>query len=72
MKSPKPVSRAPGVFSDAELLQLELRVAQRADTLSRESGGVRGRDLEHWLQAEQEILHQVLGGAGSLLALAKA
>jgi hypothetical protein len=43
-------------IDDDRLLQLELRVAQRADKLAEASGRIRGKDLEHWLQAEQEVL----------------
>lgn len=35
---------------------LELQVARRADSLWRDSGGAKGNDLIHWLQAEDEIL----------------
>jgi hypothetical protein len=41
---------------DGELAQLELRVARRADSLWRESGGSKGSDLIHWMQAENEVL----------------
>lgn len=33
-------------------------VARRADEILSEHGGGAGRDLESWLQAEQEIFHQ--------------
>jgi hypothetical protein len=42
--------------AEAELMLLELRVARRADSLLRDSGGAKGSDLVHWLQAEDEIL----------------
>ena len=38
-----------------DLDRLELQIARRADELTLR-GGVRGRDLEHWLQAEREII----------------
>ena len=56
MNTPELDASATAVLpEDDRLLQLELRVAQRADELSQKNGNVRGRDLEHWLQAEQEI-----------------
>ena len=63
MNTPKPDVSTLGVFSEDDLLQLELKVAQRADKLSLESGSVRGKDLEHWLQAEQDILERCLDRA---------
>ena len=67
MNTPKEEALTAPVFPEDELLQLELRVAQRADKISLENGGVRGKDLEHWLRAEQEIFAKCRG-----LALAKA
>jgi hypothetical protein len=68
MNTPEQVTSATAVLNeDDRLLQLELRVAQRADELSQASGSVRGRDLEHWLRAEQEIFERcrrALAGAG--------
>lgn len=46
------------VETEDDLLRLEMWVAQRADELSQQSGGSRGRDLEHWLQAEREIFER--------------
>ena len=46
-------------FGDEDLLRLEFRVAQRADELSQRDGCERGRDLEHWLQAEREIFETI-------------
>ncbi|HEX3729679.1 MAG TPA: DUF2934 domain-containing protein [Opitutaceae bacterium] len=43
-------------FPQDDLLRLEIKVAQRADELTERHGGLPGRDLEHWLQAEHEIL----------------
>jgi hypothetical protein len=71
MKNPPPGASATAVFNeDDRLMQLELRVAQRADKLSQESGNVRGRDLEHWLQAEQDIFERcrARGKAGLTVA----
>jgi hypothetical protein len=61
MNTPQPEASTPVVFTEDELLQLELKVAQRADQLSQESGSVRGQDLQHWLRAEQEIFEGCLG-----------
>ena len=38
-----------------DLDRLELRIAQRADELN-DRFGHHGHDLEHWLQAEREII----------------
>lgn len=38
-----------------DLDRLELQIARRADELTLRAG-VRGRDLEHWLQAEREVI----------------
>jgi hypothetical protein len=67
MTTPQQTAGEAAVSTEDELLQLQLKVAQRADKLAQENGSVRGRDLQHWLQAEQDILER---GAG--LALAKA
>lgn len=42
----------PASAEEDDLLRLEMKVAQRADELRH---GIRGRDLECWLQAEREI-----------------
>jgi hypothetical protein len=59
MNSPAKTHKLPAVYLEADLLKLEIRVARRADQLSLKHGGSRGRDLEHWLQAEREILRTV-------------
>jgi hypothetical protein len=41
---------------DDELFHLQLRVARRADELSRGSPASRAHDLEIWFQAEREVL----------------
>jgi hypothetical protein len=63
MNTPKPEESSAAVFTEDELLQLELKIAQRADKLSQESGSIRGKDLEHWLRAEREIFEGCLGSA---------
>lgn len=55
----KPVTtrtRPTAPFQESDLLQLQIRVARRADRLWRMAGRGRGRDLIHWLQAEAEVL----------------
>jgi FixJ family two-component response regulator len=42
-------------FSDEELFDLELRISRRADELAKAAANG-GRNLEHWLQAERDIL----------------
>lgn len=44
-----------------DLLQLEIRIAQRADALSQGSGNGGSTDLIHWIQAEREVFEQYLG-----------
>ncbi len=71
MKTPEPDTSATAVLNeDDRLLQFELKVAQRADELSQASGSVRGRDLEHWLRAEHEILERCRSGLKPGLAAA--
>lgn len=48
-------SHEPGFAPADDLDQLELRIARRADELNHRFGQP-GHDLEHWLQAEHEIL----------------
>jgi hypothetical protein len=48
--------RAPGALVIDELLQWELKVAQRADELSSKTPHGRDEDLRTWLQAEREVL----------------
>lgn len=43
-------------FDGDDLLQLEMRIAQRADELSRSPGSGGGTDLIHWIKAEREVL----------------
>jgi hypothetical protein len=72
MKSTPQDASTPAVLTeDDRLVQLELRVAQRADELSQESGGGRGRDLEHWLRAEHEIFERCRAQVSSGVAVAE-
>jgi len=50
-------------IADDDLLRLEIKIAQRADQLWQDNGLARGNDLEHWLQAEREILTGVASPA---------
>jgi len=43
-------------FSDGALFDLELRISRRADELAKAAAANRERSLEHWFQAEREIL----------------
>jgi hypothetical protein len=52
VESPTEVASA---LADEELFQLELRIAQRADQLSRGGNSTPGRDLEVWFQAERDV-----------------
>jgi hypothetical protein len=56
MKAPADKNPDTAPLPEGELVRLELRVARRADILWRDSGGAKGSDLVHWLQAEDEIL----------------
>jgi hypothetical protein len=40
---------------EEELIRIELRIARRADELSRAFGSSREKDVTHWLQAEHEM-----------------
>jgi hypothetical protein len=44
-----------------ELERLQLRIAQRADDLSKTGSSSSGSALENWLQAEREILGDIIG-----------
>ena len=48
--------RSPATSLDDELMQLELRVARRADELARGIDFSRVKDMLIWFQAEREIL----------------
>lgn len=43
---------------DDPLFRLERMIARRADELARQAGINRGNALEHWRQAEREILER--------------
>jgi hypothetical protein len=40
---------------------LQLTIEKRAYELYMEAGGAHGNDREHWLRAEKEVLHRVVG-----------
>jgi hypothetical protein len=52
----------PAQIAADPLLQLELRIARRADELARSAAARTALNLRHWLQAEEEILHRFLAG----------
>jgi hypothetical protein len=47
----------PPIVPADDLDWLELQIARRADELCLQAG-IRGKDLEHWLQAEREIMER--------------
>ena len=47
---------------EADLLELELQVAHRADELWQESGADRGSDLAYWMRAEREVIERRFRG----------
>jgi hypothetical protein len=55
-----------------DLLQLEMRIAQRADELRSHGGYPGGTDLVHWMQAEREVLEGYLGARDTAAAFADA
>jgi hypothetical protein len=57
MDSTNESKHAPAELPDqARLLELELRIARRADELANVGLPVRDRNLECWIQAEREVL----------------
>lgn len=48
----------PVTFTEDDLLRLEMKVAKRADQLFQDDQGRPGRDLQHWLQAEHDVLRR--------------
>jgi hypothetical protein len=56
MKPAKKRTPSSTARDEGDLLQLELQIAKRADTLWRRGGCRSGSDLVHWLQAEREVL----------------
>jgi hypothetical protein len=48
----------PPIVTPDELDLLELLIARRADELF-PHGGIPGKDLERWLQAEREIMERL-------------
>jgi hypothetical protein len=61
MKARTKKTQGPSPLEVDALLQLELKVAKRADNLWRSAGYGSGEDLVHWLQAEREVLEQQFG-----------
>ena len=59
MKTKDQASSGPIAVAEDDLLRLEMQIAQRADQLWQDNGKARGNDLEHWLQAEREILARI-------------
>ncbi len=63
---------AHSLFMPAELDELQLRIAQRADQLAPQmpGGPSAERDRQAWLQAETELL-PILAGPSAMLAEAR-
>ena len=54
----------PPIVPASDLERLELQIARRADELTL-GAGVGGKDLEHWLQAEREVIKRCRSGRRS-------
>jgi len=72
MKAPDDKNPDTAPLHEGELVRLELQVARRADSLWRDSGGNKGSDLIHWLQAENEILGRYLANDHPAESMAEA
>lgn len=55
MKKTKQTNLRPVSQNLAKTASIEERIRQRAYEVYQASGGVNGRELDHWLQAEREI-----------------
>ena len=55
---PYPAPMKSAELSQDPLFELERRIARRADQLSRQLGFNRCQALEHWRQAEREVLQE--------------
>jgi len=60
MKNTRENSMKPVRPMDAELLELELQVAHRADELWQNDGPGRNSDLAYWMRAEREVMERRL------------
>ncbi len=60
MNADSPSVDAPEFFPTDELERLELRIARRADDLSRLDAADPRHALDHWCRAEREALEEVL------------
>jgi hypothetical protein len=56
MRPAKKRTSASNAREESDLLELELRIAKRADALWKRGGCGRGKDLVLWLQAERDVL----------------
>jgi hypothetical protein len=56
MKTSKDKIAPAAEFSDEALFDLELQISRRADELAKAAASNGERDLEHWLQAEFDIM----------------
>ncbi len=69
MRPAKSKTQTSAAFPEGELLQLELRIAKRADKLRKRGGAQSVSDLILWLQAESEVLEGYYGLKQPLAAL---
>ena len=60
MKAKNKTKRSRFKFSNRLLLELELRIARRADELMKSAFLAPARSLECWLRAEREVLAEIL------------
>jgi hypothetical protein len=70
MRPAKSRTQTPVAFPEGDLLQLELRIAKRADKLRKRGGCQSVSDLILWLQAESEVLEGYYGWKQPLAVLA--
>jgi hypothetical protein len=52
---------AAGSLASERLFQMQIRIARRADEISKSEGSSVGGNLIAWLQAEREVLAQAQG-----------
>jgi len=60
MNQPASLSHVQNPILEDDLAHLEIQVARRADSLAVGTERDRGSDLAHWLNAEREVLAQLL------------
>ncbi len=58
MKTPDQEASVLVGFTEDDLLLLEMKIAERADQISRGDGASRRKDMDLWMQAEHEMFEQ--------------